>query len=315
MEYTILGNTGIKVSRLCFGALTVGPLQADMPVEEGAEIIVKALENGVNFIDTAELYETYPHIRRAMEKSGIVPVISTKSYAYSREDARKSFEKARKELNIDVIDIFSLHEQESRLTLRGHREAIEFYLEQKAAGKIRAVGVSTHNVEVVRACAEMPEIDVIHPLINMTGIGIGDGTLDEMLEPVKLAFDKGKGIFSMKPLGGGTLIRSYRQAMEFIRNLPFIHSVAIGMQFEEEVLVNTAIFSGKDVPDGLLESLMKKNRTLHIDFWCEGCGNCVKRCSQRALSLKDGKAAVDREKCILCSYCAAACPVFAIKVV
>jgi len=62
-----------------------------------------------------------------------------------------------------------LHEQESRLTLKGHREALEYYISMKEKGIIKAVGVSTHNVEVVEACCEMPEVDVIHPIVNKAG--------------------------------------------------------------------------------------------------------------------------------------------------
>ncbi|HPU21418.1 MAG TPA: aldo/keto reductase, partial [Thermoclostridium caenicola] len=80
MEYRFLGKTGIKVSRLCFGALVIGPLQRNLSVEEGAAVIEEALRLGVNFIDTADLYDTYPYIRRAIERSGIRPVIASKCY-------------------------------------------------------------------------------------------------------------------------------------------------------------------------------------------------------------------------------------------
>ena len=50
----VLGKTGIEVSRLCFGALTMSPLQCDMPPERGAELILYAYERGVDFVDTAE---------------------------------------------------------------------------------------------------------------------------------------------------------------------------------------------------------------------------------------------------------------------
>ena len=62
MEYRLLGQTGMKVSRLCFGALTIGPLQAKLPLGEGVAVIRAALAAGVNFIDTAQLYGTYPYI-------------------------------------------------------------------------------------------------------------------------------------------------------------------------------------------------------------------------------------------------------------
>jgi aryl-alcohol dehydrogenase-like predicted oxidoreductase len=314
MEYVSLGNTGIKVSRLCFGGLIIGPLQANQDVSQGAEVIGAALQSGVNFIDTAELYGTYPHIREAIKKTKILPVIASKSYAYTKEGARESLEKARKALDIDVIDIFMLHEQETRLTLKGHREALEYYISAKEKGLIRAVGVSTHNVEVVEACADMPEIDVLHPLINKKGLGIGDGTLDEMLAAVKKAYSAGKGIYGMKPLGGGNLLNDYEDSLKFVLGLPFVHSIALGMQSVEEVIMNVAFFNGEPIPPEISNSLKKKERKLHIDFWCEGCGRCVKRCNLGALKVIEGKAVANKEKCILCGYCSSVCPQFAIKI-
>lgn len=314
MQYIKLGNTDIEVSRLCFGALVIGPLQINLSVKEGASVILKGFEKGINFIDTAELYGTYPHIREAVKTWRKRPIISTKSYAYSWEGAKMSLEKARKELDMDVIDIFLLHEQESRHTLRGHREALDYYISQKEKGVIRAVGVSTHNVEVVEACSEMPEIDVIHPLINLRGIGIGDGTVEEMLAAIKKASNAGKGIYSMKPLGGGNLLNIFHQCLDFILNIPYIHSIAVGMQTEDEVLMNVRIFEGKKVPKEIEERVKHKSKNLHIDFWCVGCGECVRRCGQEALMIKDEKAVVDKDKCILCGYCASACPQFAIKI-
>ncbi len=314
MKLVKLGNSGLEVSRLCFGGLIIGPLQANLPPDCGAEIIKKAFDMGVNFIDTAELYGTYPHIREAIKKSHMKPVIATKSYAYDYEGAFKSLEKARKEMDVDVIDIFLLHEQESRLTLRGHREALEYYLKEKQKGTIKAVGVSTHNVEVVEAAAEMDEIDVIHPLVNKKGVGIGDGTTEEMLSAVKKAFDNGKGIYSMKPLGGGNLLSSYKESMDFVLNQSCIHSIAVGMQSVEEVIMNICVFNGHEVPHEIIDALAKRKRVLHIDYWCEGCGKCVSRCGQDALKILGNKAVVDGEKCVLCGYCGSVCPVFAIKI-
>lgn len=314
MQYVRLGNTGIKVSRMCFGALVIGPLQCNLSADQGAAVIRAALERGVNFIDTAELYGTYDHIREAIKGLAERPVIATKSYAYSAEGAAESVEKARRGLDADVLDIFLMHEQESRLTLKGHREALEFYLNEREKGRIRAVGVSTHNIEVVRAICDMPEIDVVHPLVNISGIGIGDGTVDEMLEAVKMAYSCGKGVYSMKPLGGGNLLHSYEECMDFVLGLPYIHSIAIGMQNIDEVEMNILRFEGRDIPETLRNAALAREKHLHVDYWCEGCGKCVERCRQRAISVVDGKAKADREKCVLCGYCGSACPQFAIKI-
>ena len=49
MEYNILGNTGIRVSKLCLVSLTISPLQANLSIEMGSDVIVAAMENGIPF--------------------------------------------------------------------------------------------------------------------------------------------------------------------------------------------------------------------------------------------------------------------------
>lgn len=315
MQKNKLGKTNLEVSKLCFGSLTIGPLQCNLSVEEGANVIVTALQSGINFVDTAELYRTYSYIKEAIRIFGNKPIISTKSYAYDRKTAKQSFEKARKEMNIDEIDIFLLHEQESEHTLRGHREALEFYLEQKEKGKIKAVGISTHHVAAVSAASKLPEIDVIHPIFNYTGIGICDGTVEDMQIALEAAKAVGKGIFTMKPLGGGNLIRNYEESIGFLLEKPFIHSVAMGMQTQEEVLMNVKRFSNEKIPKEIIEKVQSKTRKLQIQTWCEGCKLCIPACAQGALRMEENKAVVDSQKCILCGYCGAKCPNFCIKII
>ena len=66
MKYAILGKSGLKVSELCFGVLPMGPLQANIPIKDGAKIIRKGLDSGINFLDTAQVYKTYPYIKDAL---------------------------------------------------------------------------------------------------------------------------------------------------------------------------------------------------------------------------------------------------------
>jgi aryl-alcohol dehydrogenase-like predicted oxidoreductase len=140
MEKRRLGTTGLEVSRLCFGTLTLSSAQAAFSAREGGELLAYAFGKGINFWDTAEIYETYPHIRAALRLLANKPVISTKTYAWSSESARASVDQARRALDLDVIDIVLLHEQESVLTMDGHREAFSYLLTQKEKGVIRAVG-------------------------------------------------------------------------------------------------------------------------------------------------------------------------------
>lgn len=316
MQYQNLGQTGINVSRLCFGALTIGPLQANLPLREGARVIREAFNAGVNFIDTAELYKTYKYIREAMAGFSGEIVISAKSYAYTYEGMKESVAAACDEVGRNYIDIFSLHEQTSRLTLKGHSDALRYLVDAKKAGIIRAIGVSTHTVEVVRAAALHDEIDIIHPIINMKGIGICDGNVDDMLAAIKFAaHDAGKGIYAMKALGGGHLGGIAQKAFQWVLQQPFITSIAVGMQSVDEVALNCAYFNGENVDQGLIERVAVKERKVLIDYWCKGCGSCARACPMHAISIHNSRAVVDRSKCVLCGYCGAHCSEFCIKII
>lgn len=317
LEYRLLGETGLNVSRLCFGTLTMGPLQANLPIEEGAGLLYEAYSRGINFWDTAELYGNYKTLGLAVKKIKELPVITAKTYAYTRKDASASLEKARSEMDIDVVPIFLLHEQESSLTLQGHKEALDFFCEAKSRGIINAVGISCHTVSAVRAALDFKEIDVIHPIVNFKGIGIKDGTLEEMLEAIGNAYSRGLGIYGMKALGGGHLISDAEKAIRFVRSLDNLHSFALGISSHEELEINLHYFHGEKPPNSHFKKVSTRKRQLKIEDECIGCGSCVQHCPQEALSLEGSspkRAVVDHSRCILCGYCGAYCPEFCLKI-
>ncbi len=314
MEKVILGNSGIEVSNLCFGSLTMTPFQANLSIEEGAELIRYAYEKGINFIDTAQIYENYGYIREALkyiDRNDFV--IATKTYAYTEELAKEALDEALEELNTDYIDIILLHEQESEFTIKGHFEAVEYFLKAKKEGKIRAIGISTHRVEGVKGANKYDEIEIIHPILNKNGLGIHDGTTEDMLEAIKKARELGKGIYSMKPLGGGHLIGDIEDAFNFVRNLEFVNSIAIGMQSKDEIDANIYLNKYGYIPKEIKDRT-KKQRKLIVADYCIACGKCVERCRQNAITIVDGQAKPN-ENCILCGYCAKVCPEFCIKVI
>ncbi len=340
MEFRELGKTGLNVSRLCFGTLTLSKSQSDKTPQEGGELIAYALERGVNFFDTAQLYGTYKHIKEGIKKSGKLPVISTKSYAYDRRGASDSLELARREMGVDIIDLFMIHEQESVLTMLGHSEALKYYLEMKEKGIIRAVGISTHAVEPLLAILKAKsksdfdeniysgfprinefdaslyaQIDVVHPIINFKGIGILDGTKEEMQDAAEKLRLSETGIFAMKILGGGNLLNNFDEALKYALSLEFVDSFAMGMQSYQEIDANVNIFATGEFNKADIDYAKSKKRKLLIENWCTGCGNCVKKCKSGALVITGDRVIVNSEKCLLCSYCATACNEFAIKVV
>lgn len=316
MKKYSLGKTGIKVTELCFGALPMGPLQANISVEKGATLIRTVLEKGVNFIDTAEVYKTYPHIRKALEGYNDEVIIATKSMAKTYNKMEKSIKDALVSLNRTYIDIFLLHA--ARVTPSVFEErvgAFQCLKDYKKRGVIRAIGISTHVMEVVRRAAEIKEIDIIFPIINKLGIGIIDGSVDGMVKKISEAYRAGKGLYAMKALAGGHLIDQLEESFNFVRNIRGISSIAVGMVNQEELELNLKIFNDEEIPQELFTQKIKLHKRLLISRFCEGCGTCVNVCPNIALSLKNGKAVADHKLCILCGYCNPVCPQFAIRLI
>lgn len=311
MKHVPFGKTGHNVSHLCLGTLIMGPLQAHLPLAQGVAVMERAWEMGVNFFDTAELYDSQvyigalpPHIRHNA-------VITTKSYSETPEKMKASVEKALREMKLDVIPIFLLHEQESALTLKGHWKALEVLLDYKQKGLIKTVGVSTHTIEITRLIRIYPEIECVFSMFNIEGYGIKDGTQAQMEYELEKAYNAGKGVYLMKVLGGGKLLHRAREALEYAIKYPFAHSVAVGIKHIDELEWNVALFEGRE-PEKTINAVPRK---MLVSFWCEGCGVCAQVCPQHAIEVADGKAHIDHEKCIVCTYCTGHCPLHCLRVI
>lgn len=317
MKKARLGQTQLAVSEMCFGVLPMGPLQAKISEEAGGELILAALRQGVNFIDTAEIYQTYPHIRRALDQFNGEVIIATKSPAHTYADMENSIELALKSLGREQIEIFLLHA--ARVTPAVFEEragAFQCLIDYKEKGILKAIGISTHVVPVVRRAAEIPNVDIIFPIVNKLGMGIVDGSIEDMLAAIRKAYNAGKGLYGMKALAGGHLITDLKEAFDFVRQIPELSSIAVGMVKPEELEMNLKIFNDEELPVNLTIGNLKASKKLHIlTNICKGCGTCVETCPNAALFLVDGKAQVNLDSCILCGYCNPVCPEFALRLV
>ena len=314
MKQTILGNTGISVSRAGFGVLPMGPSQLALPVEDGAAVLRYALERGFNFVDTAQYYRTYPYIRKALEGGDFKDVVlCSKSLCNDYEGMMEAIAEARQELGRPA-DIFLMHEVRSG-QLEERAGAWQALVDAKARGLVRAIGLSTHHVDITRAAADMAELDVVFPLINYAGLGIRKGnqfaTREEMLEAIHACRKAGKGVFSMKAFGGGSLTANYQQALDFIFAQPDIDSVMIGFGKTSEVDDLLAYLEGK-MPADYNPDVSKKKVYINQED-CEGCGSCKAACPAGAIYWgENGLAQVDHDKCLTCGYCSPVCPVRAV---
>ncbi|NLS44980.1 MAG: 4Fe-4S binding protein [Firmicutes bacterium] len=313
---TMLGNTEINVTKLGFGALVIGPMQKGMSPEEGAKVIRRAFEQGITFVDTAHVYGTYEHIRKAKEGWRHKTVIATKTPASDYETAEEHIIHALHALDLKKLDIMLLHAARANENVFHERAgAYQCLKDYKKKGLIEAIGISTHNVGIVNVASGLEDIDIIHPLINMTGLGILGGTVSDMAVAINKASRRGKGIYGMKALAGGNLLDEMDKAFKFVRGLPGMDAVVVGMVSEAEVDMNCRIFKGETISENERKLVAKGKRLKIVKSLCTGCGNCIDACPNQALSLIEGKSSVDRNKCILCGYCTPYCPEFAIRVI
>jgi aryl-alcohol dehydrogenase-like predicted oxidoreductase len=316
MRSVKLGRTGLEIFPLVFGTLPMGPLQANLSPEDGGRIIRAALEAGVTMLDTAELYGTYGHVRAGLEGWTGPVVIASKTHAPDGKGARAHIERALREMGRERLDVVHMHGSRVEHPLIDRADVFAELFKMKDEGKIAHVGLSSHFVPAVLEAANHPEIEVLHPLINRAGMGILGGTRDGMLEAIDACSAAGKGIYAMKALGGGNFINKARANIGWVRSHPFIDAVAIGMLSAEEVDANVRLFEDGVADDATWKPLEARRRRLRImKQFCKGCGACVPACASRALTVVEGKAEVDEGICILCGYCAAACPEFIIRVV
>ncbi|MDO4582144.1 MAG: aldo/keto reductase [Bacillota bacterium] len=314
MEYRELGNSKIRVSRICLGALTMGPLCADLPLVKGVELLRAAFEQGINFVDCAEQYRVYPYLSAALRETERHIVVSCKSFAADDVQMAAAVEDARIALQRDKLDIFLLHEVRSAADFSARAAAWQLLLDLKARGVIGAVGISTHSASTAAYAAEIAEIDVIHPLLNKAGVGVLDGGAEQMLAAVKAAARAGKGVYTMKALGGGALMAEAAAALKWAFAIDEIAAIAIGCRDTAELETNICLLEGRVSPRAAEIALIERNIVFDKEPRCHGCGACATRCASGAMTMEDGEARWQRDKCLFCGYCIAACEFFCISI-
>lgn len=246
------GGTDLQVSRLCWGTGLMAVLRHHLSTQEAARILLRGFELGVNFWDTADGYKTHPHVAEALRS---VPrdavVINTKTRAITEEEATADVDRFLDELGTDHLDTVLLHAIETVDEWERRQGGLQGLLRAKEAGKLRAVGISTHlgTGGIMGVCATRPEIEVVLTTVNRDGLMLRAGTIAEHLLLVNAIYDAGKAICLMKTLAQGDLARTPEQVADAIRfnlSLPYAHSVCVGVNSIPEVEFAVAVASGAE---------------------------------------------------------------------
>jgi len=217
MQYTHLGRTGLKVSRLCLGTMNFGPQTSE---GDSFAIMDRALEHGINFFDTANVYGRKPGegvteqiIGRWLAQGGRREkvVLATKVYGnmgewpnQSRLSAlhiRHACEASLRRLQTDAIDLYQMHHVDRETPWEEIWQAMELLVQQ---GKVIYVGSSNfagwHIVRANEAAARRHFLGLVseQSLYNLNARMIE-------LEVLPACREYGLGVIPWSPLGGGLL--------------------------------------------------------------------------------------------------------------
>ena len=201
MKTVRLGKTGLEVSRVGMGGI---PIQRP-PLNEAVRVMQRALDLGVNFIDTSLGYgdseERIGQAIAAIAGRREQVIIATKGGWRDKATVMEHIERSRQRLNTDYIDLWQLHGVNSLEGYEGVLEpggALEGAQEALEAGTIRHIGISSHSPDVARTAIVSGFFETIQFPFNFVA-----RELAEVLVP--LAREHDVGFIAMKPFAGGML--------------------------------------------------------------------------------------------------------------
>lgn len=317
MEYTTLGKTGLRISRMGFGGIPIQKVDAAVT----RKLMERLVERGVNYIDTARGYTvSESYLGEALVGLRDRFVVATKSMARTKEAMARDIETSLSNLKTDYIDLYQIHnpslaELEQVVAPGG---ALEALLEAKAAGKIRHLGVTAHMATVFERVLEMDWVETVMFPYNIVE------TQGEAL--MRRCTEQNVGFICMKPLAGGAL-EDANLALRFIASNPDVSVVIPGMYDLREIDENiAALENNAPLTAQETEKIDTIRRELGTQFCrrCNYCQPCTAGISISGIFVLEGYlnryglgdwarqryAAMDKKAgdCVGCGVCETRCP-------
>lgn len=218
MHHRALGRTGWKVSEISFGAWAIGGSWGQVSDEESMAALHQAIDSGVNFIDTADVYgggRSERLIARLKKERKEEIIVATKAgrrlprqtvEGYTRENLSAWIEDSLRNLSMERLDLVQLHGPPTELYSRP--EVFGMLDDLVAAGKIRYYGVSVEKIEEAMKAIEIPNLQTVQIIFNCF-----------RQRPAEVFFAKAKekrvGILARVPLASGLLTGKLRSDSTF----------------------------------------------------------------------------------------------------
>jgi aryl-alcohol dehydrogenase-like predicted oxidoreductase len=227
MTTTELGQTGMHITRLGFGAWAIGGGSWEFgwgpqDDEQSVAAIARGLEHGVNWIDTAAAYgfgHSEQIVGRAIAETGKRPYIFTKAsllndgtgrvvHSLKRDSILREAGDSLQRLGVDVIDLYQIHWPDPEEDIREGWAALA---ELKEQGLVRHIGVSNFNVDQLERIADIAPVETLQPPYSLINRGV-----ERRILP--FAEREGIGVIAYSPMGSGLL--TGRMTRERLAKLP-----------------------------------------------------------------------------------------------
>ena len=300
MQYRLIEKTGDEISSLGFGAMRLPLKNGKINRKEAKKLIYHAIDNGINFIDTAYLYgdseKFLGEVLKGKYKDNVkicskLPSINIKKY----EDMENALNEQLKRLQRDYIDYYLIHSIDLKTFNRlVKKDLFKFLNKAKNDGKIRHVGFSYHGLkEEFESVVDGYDWDVV-----MVQYNYFDENIQASIEGIEYAACKGMGIFVMEPLKGGILAgkmpseaeqifkdadsnKSTAQwALQWVLNNRNVTCVLSGMNDIKQLEDNLAIADTTSPMSMSFEELevverVKRVMRVSLKINCSTCGYCM----------------------------------------
>jgi aryl-alcohol dehydrogenase-like predicted oxidoreductase len=223
MQYRSLGRTGIKVSPYALGAMMFGAV-GNPDHDESIRIIHRALDAGVNFVDTADMYsrgESEEIVGKALRGRRDGVVLATKFWGpmsdtdpnqagASRRWIMTEVENSLRRLGTDHIDLYQLHRPDPAVAIEETLSALTDLVRQ---GKVRAIGSSSFPAsEIVEAQWASERLGLERFRTEQPNYSMLDRSIEAEILPVAERYGMGTLVYS--PLSGGMLTGRYRKGQD-----------------------------------------------------------------------------------------------------
>ncbi|MGL5754306.1 MAG: aldo/keto reductase [Paraclostridium sp.] len=260
----VLGRTNIKVNRVGFGGI---PIQR-ITQEDTNKVIDELVNQGINFIDSARGYTiSEEYIGNAIDGKRDKFILATKSMSRTYDDMIKDVDISLKNLKTDYIDLYQLHNVkiDEYDNIFNDDMAYKALLDCKKQGKIKNIGITSHNVETIKKAVYSDKFDTVQFPYNIVE--------DQADEIFKEANKRNIGVIVMKPLAGGA-IDNARLAIKYILSKDYIDVAIPGMDSIDQVIENTAIIDDLKITKEDEYNIIEIRNKLGNRF-CRRCEYCM----------------------------------------